>query len=165
MKKLMLSLAAVLTVALFAACGGGSASYTEFKDDAKGFSFEVPGGLEQYTGPEAMGAIQFRLDGKILNGVSADVRENIMGDYDHAKIDEDFNEASLGLSDNPTKEKTADGYIIKDSFKDMGRNAMQKVIYKGAKCYTITVYWEDENESKYGGEVAQHVIDSFKPAN
>ena len=47
----------------------------------------------------------------------------------------------------------------------VGRNAMQKVIYKGAKCYTITVYWEDDNESKYGGEVAQHVLDSFKPAN
>ncbi len=163
MKKLMLSLAAVLTVALFSACGG-STSYTEFKDEAKGFSFDVPSGLEKFDGPEAMGATQFRLDGKILNSVSADVHENIMGDYDQAKIDEEFNEASLGLSTSPTKEKTADGYIIKDSYKDMHRNEVQKVIYKGDKRYTVSVCWEDDNESKYGGEVAQHVLDSFKIA-
>ena len=157
----MLSLAAVAVVALFSACGG--TSYENFKDEAKGFSFDVPSGLEKFDGPEAMGATEFRLDGKILNGVSADVHEYIMGDYDQAKIDEEFNEATLGFG-NPEKEKTADGYIIKESWKDMKRNGMKKVIYKGAKRYSISVYWEDDNESKYGGDVAKHVIDSFKIA-
>ena len=161
MKKMMLTLAAVVTVALFSACGGG---YTEFKDEAKGFSFDVPDGLEQFDGPEAMGATEFRLDGTIINGVSANVKENIMGDYDQAKIDEEFESATINLSGEPTKEKTADGYTLTESYKDMGRNGMQKVIYKGDKKYSITVYWDDDHESKYGGDVAKHVLDSFKIA-
>jgi len=178
MKKMMMSLAAMAVMAVLAACGGGaknangtdaekesstSVSYTNYVDAEKGFSFDVPEGLVKFDGPEAMGATEFRLDGLIKNGVSANVSENFDGEYTQEQIDADFAEATLSLTGTPdTKEKTADGYIITESYKDMGYNGMQRVLFKGDKRYNIIVYWEDENVSKYGGDVAKHVIDSFK---
>ena len=86
------TVAAVALLALLAACGGGKGntgsaeaadnaetagsaaskvSYTNYVDNEKGVSFDVPEGLEKFDGPEAMGATEFRFDGKIINGVSA----------------------------------------------------------------------------------------------
>jgi len=175
-----MSFAAVAVMTVFAACGGGAKNanqgdadtssaeaqevkYTNYVDAEKGFSFDVPEGLVKFDGPEAMGATEFRLDGLISDGVSADVNQSWDGEYTQEKIDADFAEATLSFTGTPdSKEKTADGYIITESYSDMGRNGMERVVFKGDKKYNITVYWTDENASKYGGDVAKHVIESFK---
>lgn len=178
------TVAVVALLALLAACGGGKGntgsaeaadnaetagsaaskvSYTNYVDNEKGVSFDVPEGLEKFDGPEAMGATEFRFDGKIINGVSADVSQSWDGEYTKEMIDKDFDEATLSLTGTPdSKERTADGYIITESYKEWGRNGMQKVVYKGDKKYNITVYWDDEYVDEYGGDVAKHVIESFK---
>lgn len=162
MKKTIVSLVALAVMAVFTACGGG-ASYTNHVDAEKGFSFDVPEGLVKFDGPEAMGATEFRLDGLIKNGVSANVSQSWDGEYTQEQIDAEFAEATLSLTGTPdTKEKTADGYVFTESYKDMGLNGMSRAIFKGDKKYTITVYWTDDNASKYGGDVAKHVIESFK---
>ena len=175
------TVAAVALAAFLTACSGGKGnadsaeaadtagstaskvSYTNYVDNEKGVSFDVPDGLKKFDGPEAMGATEFRFEEKIINGVSADVSRSWDGEYTQEMIDKEFDEATLSLTGTPdSKERTADGYIITESYKDWGRNGMQKVVYKGDKKYNITVFWDDEYVDKYGGDVAKHVIESFK---
>ena len=141
-----------------------SGDFTSYKDDAIGVSFSVPAGLEKYEGPEVpSGSVEFRLDKKTYNSVSVFVREKFEGEFDQAAIDEEYENATLSITGTPdSKEKVDGGYTLTESSEDLGMYGASKVLFKGNKQYSIKVSWKKENESKYGGEVAKQVLDSFK---
>ena len=95
--------------------------------------------------------------------MSVFVREKFEGEFDQAAIDEEYENATLSITGTPdSKEKVDGGYTLTESSKDLGMYGASKVLFKGNKQYSIKVFWKKENESKYGGEVAKQVLDSFK---
>lgn len=187
MKKFAMSFVAMAAMLLMASCGNKSnnanadaegttkeavateaVSYETFTVEKYNVSVEVPTGMRRTDDPVMdNGAIWTVVpeddnDFPIYGSVSIGVYESMFGDYDNEKIqrefDEDIPEEAEKTLDLEKKEYT---YRVMSTEED-GINEIHRVFFKGNQSVNVTVSYTKRWESKIGGEVCDHIMNSAK---
>lgn len=179
MRKFVMSFAAVAAMLLMASCGNKSTNnaaaegeaeaeapaevaYEQFVVEKYGASFELPQGMRRTDDPQSDNGGCWTMvpedddDFPIYAGVDFGVYESMFGEYDDERIQREFDEdipeeaeKSLNL------EKKEYTYSVGDNIKEFHR-----VIFKGNKSINVIVSYTDRWESKLGGEVRDHILNS-----
>lgn len=185
MKKFVMSFAAVAAMLLVASCGNksGNASasaegsaegeeaaaevtYEQFKVEKYNVTLDIPKGVRRTDdGSRDNGAIWTVVpedddDFPIYGGLSVGVYESAFGDFDDAKIQKTFDEdiPQEATDKKLDKEKKEITYSVPgESVSEFNR-----ILFKGNQQLTVTVNYSKRWESKLGGEIRDHILNSAK---